>query len=287
MPASDHGFKIIARNGAAGLARIAKLDVGPLEPVESTIQTTTERLADRVFRAGRGQARCLVYMEFVTTWDQRVLWPLLSKTGLLAEAERLPVETLVFILRPKGYRSQNGTFRLEINGRVVQQIWFHEVPLWETVPEPWWDQVPALMGIYPLCAHGQSPQKAVGHAARVIDEQVKDPPRRSDFLTTLNVFGEMAYPGLNVTNLIGRAEMEESPFYQRLLHEGRVEQAHKDLRGILEERFGSLPGPLVTRLEAIPDEKRLHELVLSAVRSPSLDEFQAGLGKAPRRRKAT
>jgi hypothetical protein len=285
MPAADHGFKIIARDGAAGLARLAGLNVTELEPVESTVQTTAERLADRVFATGRGRNRFLVYMEFVTTWDQRILWPLLSKTGLLAEAERLPVKTLVFILQPRGYQSQNGTFRLEVAGRVVQQVWFQEVPLWEVTPEPWWEQVPALMALYPLCEHDGTGRDAIQYASQVIEHRVPDPPKRADLLAVLGYFGGLSNPDLNIIELIGRSKMVDSPFFQQAGAILVLDHARYAVRSVLEDRFGTLPEVIATSLDSISEQKRLDELLLVAARSTSLDEFRAALGKAPRRRK--
>lgn len=101
MAAFDHGCKIVARAAGKALTRVARLSCDLLRPIESSLQTT-ERLADRVFRATRGPERFVVYMEFVTAWKPSVPWSIMGKSGLLAERERLPVVTLVFILQPRG-----------------------------------------------------------------------------------------------------------------------------------------------------------------------------------------
>src|SRR5271154_5965263 len=139
MPGLDHGFKIISQAAGRGLARVAHVQCDTWKPLESTLQTTTERLADRVFQASRNKERFVVYMEFVAAWKKSVPWSILSKSGLLAERERLPVMSLVFILQPEGYSDQNGTMKLVVDDVPLQQIWFKEVRLWEIEPEPWWD----------------------------------------------------------------------------------------------------------------------------------------------------
>jgi hypothetical protein len=56
----DHGFKIAAHSSGAGLGRLAGIVPDVWEPVVDTVQTT-ERLADRVFRATRGGEKFVVY----------------------------------------------------------------------------------------------------------------------------------------------------------------------------------------------------------------------------------
>ena len=36
-----------------------------------------------------------------------------------------------------------------MGGEPTQQLWFREVPLWGLDPEPWWEEVPGLMALYP------------------------------------------------------------------------------------------------------------------------------------------
>lgn len=50
-------------------------------------------------------------MEFVATWNKSVPWLILEKSGMLAKRERLPVVSLLFILRQGRYKDQNGTMQ--------------------------------------------------------------------------------------------------------------------------------------------------------------------------------
>ncbi len=60
----DGGFKIAARSSGAGLSRLGGIPVDNWEPIGDTVQTT-ERLADRAFRADRDGSRFVVYFETV------------------------------------------------------------------------------------------------------------------------------------------------------------------------------------------------------------------------------
>ena len=192
MAEFDHGVKLIVSSAGRELARMAGLACRGWQPLESTVQATTELLADRVFRARQGRQRFVVYFEFYTTWDAAAPWNLLAKAGLLSQRERLPTVCLVFVLLPRGYRPQGGQFRLEAAGGPTQQLWFHEVPLWEQTPQSWWEEAPTLMPLYPLCRHGRVPRQAIEHAAAVIRARVPDRPEQADTLALLSIFSDLA-----------------------------------------------------------------------------------------------
>jgi hypothetical protein len=66
MAEFDHGIKRITDTSARELARVAGLTCGRLSPLEGTLPTTIELLADRAFRASHGRERFVVYFEFYT-----------------------------------------------------------------------------------------------------------------------------------------------------------------------------------------------------------------------------
>src|SRR5262249_55207659 len=151
-----------------------------------------------------GRNRFVVYFEAYTRWQSSAPWSLLAKSGLLSERERLPTLTLMFVLLPRGYRSQRGRFRLQVGRAPTQQIWFREVCLWLEEPAAWWDKTPGLMPLYPLCRHRKPRRDAVAHAARTITDHESDTIIRADLLTTLYIFAKLAYPEVDALGLIGR-----------------------------------------------------------------------------------
>ena len=86
MPIYDSGFKIVAHHAGRHLAHLGRVAVDAWQPLVSEVQTT-ERLADRAFRARRGRERFIVYMEAYTLWTSTAPWSILAKSGLLAERE--------------------------------------------------------------------------------------------------------------------------------------------------------------------------------------------------------
>ena len=282
MAEYDHGFKIIARESGRALARRGGLNCRPWRPAESTLQVTTERLADRVFVARQGTEQFLVYMEFMTYWDRSSTWSLLGKSGMLAERDRLPVMTLVFVLRPRGYVRQNGTVQLSVGGRPTQQLWFQEICLWELEPEKWWEDEPGLMALYPLCHHDMEPEKSIEHAAHRIEVKESDGVKRADLLTTLGIFSRLAYPNIEPYKLIGREKMRESSFYQEILEEGAatgaVNARRVDILDLIEARFGKKEAAAFKKpLRAIEDPNKLRAIHRLAFQETDLAELYQSL----------
>src|SRR5260370_39937840 len=97
----DKGFKIPAHNSGREMCRLCSIHPESWEPISDTLQTT-ERLADRAFRAAQGGELFVVYFEAYPPWRDEARWNLLSKSALRAEREHLPTQTLVFLLTPDG-----------------------------------------------------------------------------------------------------------------------------------------------------------------------------------------
>lgn len=134
------------------------------------------------------------------------------------------------------------------------------------------------MALYPLCRHAEPPKETVLFASKQIEGGESDPARRSDLLTSLGIFGRLAYPELNVFALIGRQKMRESSAYQEILDEGMVDAHRKDILGVLAVRFGKRVANGFKRpLNAIDDPERLYELLITAAKCSSPDELRAAL----------
>jgi hypothetical protein len=277
MPDYDAGFKIVARVSGRQVSRLGGVEPQAWEPLGGDVQAT-ERLADRAFLARQGGERFVVYMEAYTRWSAAAPWSVLAKSGLLAERERLPVRSLVYVLLPRGYRAQGGTFRLALESGPAQQVWFREICLWRQEPQPWWEEAPGLMALFPLCHHQRPRREALEYPAQVTRRAARDSVVRADLLTTLALFGRLVYPDLPVLDVIGRAHMKESPLYQEILAEGRAEGQRAAVREALGVRFGEeAAAEFEAALNAVTDPARLAELHRLAIRCRRLTEFRRAL----------
>ncbi len=279
MPDYDGGFKIAARHSGVGLSRLAGVAVEEWTPIPDTVQAT-ERLAGRAFRAKRGGERFVVYMEAYTRWAESAPWSVLAKSGLLSERERLPCECLVFVLLPRGYRPQEGTFQLSIEGRPAQQVWFREVLMWRQRPEDWWEHHPGLMALYPLSAHGTTAAEAVAHAVESIRHRSLDSARRADLLTSLGFFGRLVDDTLDVWSLIGRENMRDSSLARDFMLEGEQAARRSDVLEVIELRFGEdAVNEFRDALARITDVERLRGLHRAAIQARRVSQVRRAVAE--------
>jgi hypothetical protein len=280
MPALDHSIKIITDAAGRELARVAGVDCEGLQPVESTLPRTLEKLADRAFRARHGREQFVLYFEFYSRWDRNAPWDMLAKSGFLSQREHLPTVCVAFIFLRRGFRSAGGRMRLQALGRPTQQVWFREVPLWKLMPEQWWEQVPGLMALYPLCQHQRSPREAIRHSAEVIEHLSLPAGEESRWLNLLGIVGGLLLPGTEVAQILGREQVKESSYYRGIVGEGE----RNIILRVLRVRFGpQLPDDLVEQLNKIQEPDQLEPLGDLAAGCASLDEFRAAL--RPRRKR--
>jgi len=285
MAQPDHGIKEIADAAGRQLARLARLECSRWGPLESTLPATIELLADRAFLARQGRERFVVYFEFYSRWERQAPWYMLAKSGLLSKRVHLPTVCIAIVFKTPGYRPLKGTFRLSAAGGPTQQLWLREVCLWRTKPEPWWEEQPGLMALYPLCQHEKQPRAAIRHAAEAIERKVATAGPRDDALALLSIFGEQAYPRLDVERIIGSEKMKESKMLRRIRQEGELAAKRSAILRVLRARFRSEPAPnLGSVLDAVEQPGQLEPLLDLAATCSNLDEFQNALqrqGAAP------
>jgi hypothetical protein len=204
---------------------------------------------------------------------------MLAKSGLLSQRQRLPTVCLAFILLPRGYRAQGGLLQLRAAGGPTQQLWFREVCLWQVEPERWWEDVPGLMTLYPLCRHGRTPRDAIGHAAETIKQTVTGQTERDDQLLLLSIFGGLAYPRLDVEHIIGRdVVLRVSKIVRRILREGQVEARQADLLKVIRRHYGADAATEWTAaVQAITDPELLERLFDRALEGVPLNDLRTEL----------
>ncbi len=203
----------------------------------------------------------MVYFEFYSRWERDAPWDMLAKAGLLSRRAHLPTVCIAIVFKPRGYRPQNGTFQLEAAGGPTQQLWLREICLWQTKPEPWWEEQPGLMALYPLCQHEKQPRKAIQYAAAAIERKVPLPGPRDEALALLTIFGEFAFPSLDVERIIGSEKMQESKLFRRLMAAGELAARRQDLLKVVRRFFGEqFANEVAPAISALDDLARLDQL---------------------------
>jgi hypothetical protein len=149
-------------------------------------------------------------------------------------------------------------FITDTSGReLARHLWFREVRLWEVQPEVWWEKVPGLMVLYPLCRHQGSPREAIRHSAAAIEWLALPAGQRQDWFSWLEIFGGLLLPRRKVNSIIGSEKMKESSVYRGILEDG---ERTINLR-VLRARFGpELPDDLLERLNQLEEPDQLEPL---------------------------
>ena len=95
------------------------------------------------------------------------------------------------------------------------------------------------MALSPLCRQERVPQEVLTDAVASIAAQTPDAIQRADLLTTLAIFGKLAYPSIDVAGFIGREQMKESKIIEEFQEEARLEKAREYILQVLDAKFGA------------------------------------------------
>src|SRR5262245_14672969 len=107
------------------------------------------------------------------------------------------------------------------------------------------------MALCPLCQHDKQPREAIRYTAAAIERKVPLPGARDEALALRAIFGEQAFPQLDIERIIGSEEMKESRMLRRVSDEGELAAKRADILEALEARFGT---PAVTELAPAVNE---------------------------------
>ena len=133
------------------------------------------------------------------------------------------------------------------------------------------------MGILHRCRINLG-RRAVEHASEVIERTVVGDIERADALALLSIFGGLAYPRLDMGQIIGRSKMKESRFAREMREEGVVAARRADIVAFLRARFGEKAATQVEPVvSSVEDAALLNRLVILAGTCSDTDEFRAGI----------
>lgn len=273
----DIAIKRLMEIGGKDLLReFAGVELAHLDTLEEASQETFD--VKRCDYAGRftktdGSAGIAV-VEFQTRWNVDKPLDLAIYCAQQKRRHALPVLPVMVLFTPDSraaevYEDENMRFR------------FRLVRVSETNAEHWLrSNNPSLWPIAALARDGES-------SADIVDQRLHEieMPRRekSDLLTIFALF--LALKNVRLARMLAmkrRELMIESPFYEVIKAEGRVEGQIEarigSLLEILDERFSPLPNALKLRIQSIHDSDKLAGLLRTALRSRTLEEFQSALG---------
>jgi len=193
-----------------------------------------------------------------------------------------PVLSVVIWMTEEDYPGPGRNRLVEtVAGREQLTFEFLEVRLWELDPQPVLAAgETALLPLVPLMG---KPSEDVLRRAVALADTVPDEEERADIYTGISVLGGLRYSRGLVRSMIRSEQMSRSVIYDEIVEEGALRARRIDIVAALEERVGSVPEDLPSRLDSLEDSVELSRLHRLAVRCDTLEEFLSGMEPAAAR----
>jgi predicted transposase YdaD len=249
-----------------------------IAPVESDLSTLTAA-ADLVFKVGR---RRLTHLELQSSPDARVEERILMYNAVLYYQHRLPVHSLLVLLRPKAdRRNLRGAVHYRTpGGRTEMDFRFEVLRVWQR-PMEWW--LGAGTGTLPMAVLGAPPAGLSREAAlpeairRMEDRCAREAPERApELLTAAYILTGMYLPQEAIDHLFqGVTAMQESSTYRGLIRRGKMEGVRTIILRQGTQKFGTPSEEVKSAVEAIHSLPRLERLSDRILTADSWDELLA------------
>lgn len=242
----------------------------------STITTA----ADVVIGLGE-PLREIIHIDFQASADKDKGADVLVYNGLLYRQYRVPVHSILVLLRPQAAHS-------EVTGRIVfaarhgrgnMDFGFEIIRLWERPAEA---LLTGPLGAAPLAMLGALPEGAdlveglTGVAQRLIErlEREAEPRQKKLLLTAAFVLTGLRIKRNQALQVFaGVRAMRESDTFLAILDEGREMEARRVIRMLAQRTLGEPDDQTVTRLEGITDIDRLERIIQRVGEAPNWQDL--------------
>ncbi len=190
--------------------------------------------------------------------------------GLAEEKYQLPVYPVLINILPTGNTEIPTSFISNIGGlRAIQD--YRVINLWEVdVNIAFQQPLPSLLPFVPILKGGND-ESTIKEALQILrrDEDL------NQLETVLAFFATFVLESALVQEIM-RWDMEvlqESPWYQEILTEGRKEQMLSNIEMSLDAKFGSRGLELMSQISQISDLQRLEDILRTVVLANSAEEI--------------
>jgi hypothetical protein len=277
-------FDATMKNLAAGFPRdfLTTFDGEPTGPVQvlnvdlSTVTTSAD------FVVGLGEPLTeIIHIDFQSSADEGKHADLFVYNALLHRRYRVPVHSMVLLLRPTAAHSNmNGNLSYTARqGRGRMGFDYELVRVWEIPAEK---LVRGLLGTAPLAMLGQLPQGVelqtglTGIANQLIQRLVAEASeeQRRNLLTAAYWLTGLRLPlEIGKTVFAGVKAMRDSTTYMGVIDEGREIQLKADIRKIGVRRYGGIDDTTSTKLQGITDLERLERIFDRLLDAPDWEDL--------------
>lgn len=262
-------------------AFLAAYDRPPTSPVNllNVDLSTVTMAADLVLGIGDplGEIVHLDFQSSAAAWKHN---DLLAYNALLHLHHRVPVHTVLILLRPQAAHSHvTGKVAYDSRpGRGKMEFWYEIVRLWERPAEQF---LTGDLGITPLAVLGRLPAGLLPEdglaiiAQRIVERLTSDAPaeRAKKLLTDALLLAGLRVSRNVALNIFrGVRMLEESDTYLMILEQGEERGRRADIVLVGEARFGASTEAVRAQLDAVTDLARLKRMVSRAATAASWDE---------------
>ncbi len=292
----DASLKHLLEKHAADLAAYFRTTLalpgsGAVEVIDADVSTVTAA-ADKVHRIA-GPPSWLLHLEVQTSHDHRLPDNVLRYNVVLGHRHRLPVCSVVLLLRPDADReSISGVVRQEFPaGAPYLEFRYRVVRLWQQPVEP---LLTGGLGLLPLAPLADVPPDQI----ETVIERMKDrfqaeapEAEGKELWVATYVLMGLQYPREVISHLLrGVRQMEDSVTYQEIvakglaqgmaqgMAQGKLQHARDSLLRLGSKRFGPPAASVREAVNRIDDPDRLDLLTDRVLDAASWDDL---LGTLP------
>jgi hypothetical protein len=291
MGETDVTFRHLLRGLPRPILRLAfpRRRLEPLGPLDPSADRPRQRTSDSLFRVRDGAGEAAVHVEIERAWRAEIPGRLFEYASAAVVTTRIPVSSIVVLLRPGGQPPAAGVYRIPGIGGDTFVFRYHVVPLWQLDAHRMREHL-GLEGA-PFCAAMQGADEAFVRklADDVRSDRNLEPRDRHSAMQLLYVVSaailgsdtarrifhvESIIQDPNVQELIGEWEAKGEA---RGLEQGRAGEARRLLYRVLAARSFSVTPDVHARIDGEPDVERLESWHEAAVTAASIgDVFRDG-----------
>ena len=206
---------------------------------------------------------------------------MLAYSSFLSLEHEKPVYSAVLYFRPPAGQRDPGVYRYGNREQGGVEFWYNVIRVYELEGEAFLD--PEALGLLPFTALMKPPADLTAEAwiekcVQTTQQASVDKQTRGTLLFALSLFGSLVHSPELFQNPITEAIMQESPFYERVLQQGKAEGILEGKREavlrLLHSQFQNVPEPIIQRITAIDSISALDTLFDQAMTAKSLDDLQ-------------
>jgi hypothetical protein len=287
MGETDVTFRHLLRALPRPILRLAfpRRRLEPLGPLDPSVDRPRQRTADSLFRVRDGAGEAAVHVEIERAWRTDIPRRLFEYASAAVTATRLPVWSVVVLLRPGGRPPRGtGVYRIPGVGGDAFVFRYHVVPLWRLDARRMRTQL-GLEGA-PFCAAMRGADEAFvrGLADEVRTDRGLAKRDRHSTMQLLYVVSAAILGSDTARRLFHVESIIQDPNVQELISEWEAKGLVKGLaKGRVEGRAkGRVEGRAKGRVEGRAAEARLLlQKVLAARSLPVTPDVRARIDREP------